>query len=879
MSNAPLDDMELGDIKVRKSEFPEDCSIEMRRFFILIAAAAVLILIGAYWYTQYQSKGVSFRPFNSVLSGPTAQASNATSQLANWVMPAPVVSAKDVTVPPGVRIHPRPAGQQNMAPATVQAAAPNGLNQYSTNTLPMMQNGMQQVAAVPAMPAMQPQYQMNPQAMLVKGRFTNVIADMANSVVHIGVKTNGSINQNGVSGNRAGVRFANPVNPNPSMGQAGDLIGSGVIISRDGYIVTNYHVVRDAAEVQITVFEARGSRIYRADVIRMDETADLALLKITPSTALVVAPLGDSRRIRVGDDVIAIGSPFGLGQTVSKGIVSAVRKSMVIEGLRHEGLLQTDAAINQGNSGGPLINTKGEIIGINTAIYTPTGSFAGIGFAVPSNSVRMFVGAGVKLVAGAAGRNNLARTVAGTAVGNAGPPIRAGVPSPHRDGREKMSCATCHELISANGNSMAVNGFRLQTPTFRGELLPIAAQGMQAAPRISPKSTPPASHRDGRNQMNCASCHQFTGGGARPVAGLADTFGGLSGAFGSMMMQPVAAPAPQGGVAPVISPNATPPGSHNDGRNQMNCASCHQFTGGRTTAVAGMAGTFNRMQAVVAPAPQAAAPTIRANATPPGSHNDGRNQMNCASCHQIRPAGGGQPLATQMQAVGAGGNSKRVHALPGADVQIIDELIARRLNQPIGKGVFVTNVHPGSPAEQAGLVAGDILLKLDGRRIRSPESLARWVAKRSPGDQLELTVLHAGHKERVTLVIDNNDWRAVWRQQNQPVAARQPMSQQPAAAQPVVPKRKVPTEFTWFGIEIESFSPAKDVVRGAIVGDVTGGAAAAKAGIKSGDIIVEVNGLPIQNAAALDRAIRGASKNKDNMLRMMRRGREFYVFL
>ena len=101
--------------------------------------------------------------------------------------------------------------------------------------------------------------------------------------------------------------------------------------------------------------------------------------------------LGNSDDVRVADGVIAIGSPFGLEQTVSHGIVSAVRKSMVIEEVTHTNLIQTDAAINQGNSGGPLIAKNGAVIGINTAIYTPTGAFAGIGFAVSSNNVRMFL--------------------------------------------------------------------------------------------------------------------------------------------------------------------------------------------------------------------------------------------------------------------------------------------------------------------------------------------------------------------------------------------------------------------------------------------------------------------------------------------------------
>jgi serine protease Do len=160
-------------------------------------------------------------------------------------------------------------------------------------------------------------------------------------------------------------------------------LGTGVIVSRDGYILTNSHVVRGADEVNVTLSDERD---YRAEVVGSDDKTDLAVLKIDANN-LVPAELGDSDAIEVGEWVLAIGSPFGLAQTVTAGIVSAKGRADV--GIAdYEDFIQTDAAINPGNSGGPLVNMKGEVVGINTAIASRTGGYMGIGFAIPSNMAR-----------------------------------------------------------------------------------------------------------------------------------------------------------------------------------------------------------------------------------------------------------------------------------------------------------------------------------------------------------------------------------------------------------------------------------------------------------------------------------------------------------
>ncbi|RME80865.1 MAG: trypsin, partial [Zetaproteobacteria bacterium] len=159
-------------------------------------------------------------------------------------------------------------------------------------------------------------------------------------------------------------------------------LGSGFIISKDGYIVTNHHVIEQADKVFVTLHDGR---TFKAKVVGSDAKLDVALLKIE-AKGLVPARLGDSDRIRVGDWVIAIGNPFGLGHTVTAGIISA--KGRVIGAGPYDDFLQTDAAINPGNSGGPLFDMNGEVVGINTAIYTRSGGNNGIGFAIPINLAR-----------------------------------------------------------------------------------------------------------------------------------------------------------------------------------------------------------------------------------------------------------------------------------------------------------------------------------------------------------------------------------------------------------------------------------------------------------------------------------------------------------
>jgi serine protease Do/serine protease DegQ len=172
--------------------------------------------------------------------------------------------------------------------------------------------------------------------------------------------------------------FGSPRGPRERATQS---LGSGVIVDAErGFVVTNHHVLENAQEIRVTL---RDGREFDAEMVGADPDTDIALIRIAPDR-LTALPLADSDELRVGDFVVAIGNPFGLGQTVTSGIVSALgRSGLGIEG--YEDFIQTDASINVGNSGGALVNLRGELVGINTAIIGPSGGSVGIGFAIPIN--------------------------------------------------------------------------------------------------------------------------------------------------------------------------------------------------------------------------------------------------------------------------------------------------------------------------------------------------------------------------------------------------------------------------------------------------------------------------------------------------------------
>jgi S1-C subfamily serine protease len=162
--------------------------------------------------------------------------------------------------------------------------------------------------------------------------------------------------------------------------------GSGFVIDMEGHILTNFHVIQEADAVRVTLFDGSA---HRARIIGKDASNDVAVLQIkVPPTKLYPVKFGDSSRVLVGQKILALGNPFGLERTLTTGIISSLDRSMKAKnGRTIKGIIQTDAAINPGNSGGPLLNSRGQVIGMNTAIISQVGQSAGISFAVPINSI------------------------------------------------------------------------------------------------------------------------------------------------------------------------------------------------------------------------------------------------------------------------------------------------------------------------------------------------------------------------------------------------------------------------------------------------------------------------------------------------------------
>ena len=166
-----------------------------------------------------------------------------------------------------------------------------------------------------------------------------------------------------------------------------ETLGSGVIVDARGYIITCYHLIRDYPKVNVTVFSSV-RQIYKANIVDVDIANDLAVLKIESDRPLPVAKLANSDMVKATDTILAIGSPFGFEHTVTGGIISDNKRSIVIGNTVYEDMFQTDAAVNRGSAGGALINSEGQVVGINTAIASPSGYFAGVSFAIPINKAR-----------------------------------------------------------------------------------------------------------------------------------------------------------------------------------------------------------------------------------------------------------------------------------------------------------------------------------------------------------------------------------------------------------------------------------------------------------------------------------------------------------
>jgi len=334
----------------------------------MIALLVVLVVATIAWAVVLRDKGGEGRRFRRALGAPAEVPAPPPPQVA----PATIAEAPSASAAASALslVDAQVTGPKNPTMNAITMATPNGGIKF-LNVAFSTPAYMQPVAAGNA--------------------FNTVSSLILPAVVSIHATRNPPAAGN-VAAN-SGMPFADPFDGVPEKiigNKAYTNVGSGIIVDARGLIVTNYHVISRATEVLVSL-PGDVPKDYPATVAAVDTVTDLALLRVTGAPPLPEAPLGDSNAVQMGDWVLAFGSPFGLDQTVTQGIVSNKRNSLVVGGVAFGEMIQTDAPINRGSSGGPLVNLKAEVVGINSAIYGPSGVFTGTGFAIPVNRAKAFL--------------------------------------------------------------------------------------------------------------------------------------------------------------------------------------------------------------------------------------------------------------------------------------------------------------------------------------------------------------------------------------------------------------------------------------------------------------------------------------------------------
>ncbi|MEI6209672.1 MAG: trypsin-like peptidase domain-containing protein [Desulfuromonadales bacterium] len=504
-------------------------------------------------------------------------------------------------------------------------------------------------------------------------------------------------------------------------------IGSGVIIDPRGYVLSSYHVIAGAEALKATVYGPGGATEYPLKLVKADLHTDMALLRIQGNGPFAYAALGNSDAARTGDMVLTIGSPFGFEQTVTSGMISSRNRTLQVGDTVYENLIQTDSSINRGSSGGPMLNVRGEVIGINTAIFAPTGVFNGIGFAIPINRAAELVGGVIdfnNMTPGAAAGQLVAWTSQGRQVGNA---------------------------------------FRLPN----GQMI-----------------TPPHGPRGA-----CLDCH--------PQLFEQQAQGGVPANADPLLQQQNGLHIGAGRGLPA---NADP--------------LLQQQNGLHIGAGAGRGkGLFGR--------------TFGGPAT------------------ATRPVNG----AAQQVAY--------VEPLMGVGLVDVDEIISQQANMVHPEGVLVTGVIPGSPADNAGMLRGDILVRIAGRKILNIASLNKLLSSQNIGRKFELVYIRNG--SRMTAKIKTGA-------KNQAQLIQQPGRQQAAAAYQwplgasITPILPAFTTFTKTGVYVQN----------------TGGVLAAN-GLRSGDIIKGINGIQVEDLESFVKQSKKVDSRKGFVLDVIRSGNSIYL--
>jgi len=428
---------------------------------------------------------------------------------------------------------------------------------------------------------------------------------------------------------------------------------SGIIVSPQGYILTNYHVVEGAESIVVTLVLDQMIKSYPAKLIDSEPTLDMAIVGISADgeTMFPPASLGDSDRIFVGQDVVAIGNPFGLSQSASAGIISNTRRTLTAGNKAFEGLIQTDASINPGSSGGALINTKAEVIGINTAIYSPVQAFTGVGFAIPINQAKDVFGDFIQTAAS-----------------------------------------------------------------------PLANKSLQAA-----------------------------------------------------------------------------------------------------------GGNINR-------------PNVSS------------------------------PMGANLRMM-AKANSAAPRCWLGIDVYPIDNVVGRELGLPVDSGVLVNRVFANSPGIKAGMLRGDVIFRVNNKRVKDPKMFWSFIEGAKAGDEVSIALLRDGQRKTSVLTLEL-----------EPPNARALLSKAPQGAATGAAGTEGIEEISWLGVDVQPIEVGEAAQEfgidptdtGVFIGEVEG-IAAIEAGLQPGDLIKKVNNQPVKDIVAFKEIIKKVDTSKGTVLDIVRQNRPFYI--
>ncbi|MBF0188654.1 MAG: trypsin-like peptidase domain-containing protein [Magnetococcales bacterium] len=775
---------------------PNFCGKDLHKYLYLVMIASVAVLGVIYWFND------DYREGESLSNRYQARNQQGGAQMGQ---PGMVDPATGQPVPA-----PLPMPQQQMQPMAQQAAV--------------------------AIPAAVPE----------KLSFSDIVQAMMFSVVNVSASAARDPAAAGPTPQKQrmpGLRFANPFS-----GIATESVGSGVVVTAEGHILTNFHVVDKARHVHVTTFNALGTKRYFAEVMRRDPMRDLALLVIQPEQPLKPAPLGDSDPLRIGDPVIAIGSPFGLDQTVSKGIISGRRKAVNIGGVIHKGLLQTDAAINRGNSGGPLISLDGEVIGVNTAIFSSTDAFAGVGFAVPVNSAKNFLEEMIQLPEIARPQQVLRErlpetntmsgritTVAAVQGGGGAPPIAADAPLPHDD---RGPCQNCHEILGPAA----------------GGAVPVAAQ--KTAPPIAADA--PMPHGD---RGPCVNCHQ-----------LLPPMGGTAGQPVNFMQGGAGQGRGQGGQGQGMGPGqGAGPGVH---RHMPAYQNRYMFSnGGAIGFPVAWTGNPSSIGLKLGPLDAKAA---QAQQSP---YTRGVVVQNVVAGSQAEKAGFKQ--------------GDVVFKMNGRWLESVDQYAGRLAKANPGEEIRLSVVRLGERMDlfldleetpKQGAANNAVATAPGGGQQPAGGAMTTVAAVQPQGQfapQVQFNRPNGGEGQFTPQVQMRRQQGFNGGQGGQPNRAMR--GQANGRQQRQAP---VPTEFEWMGMELMpinaamiSRKPAMKNTRGAVVSDIDPRTAADKAGIQRGDIVTSINGNHVFDARALDAAIKKVPKGSGVLLEVQRKNQMMFAVM